>query len=579
MNHTSILQFRTANCKNCYKCIRNCPVKAIRVADQRAQIIEEQCILCERCTTVCPQHAKVEHDDIPDIRKEMAAGKKVIASIHPAWLARYGWSSIGQIEKRLQKLGFWKAFDAAEGAHMMKSTYEQLLEDQQQSRLMISSNCPVVVRLIEKKYPRLTENLAPVCSMMQMHAQYLREQYPDAILVYISPCISAMSELSERMERMDYVITFRELSNWMDEMEKDCQTKASDTDESSVETETILERYLSRMTAVGGGLIQSMRQIPGQHYLAVDGIDQCKIILKELQTGGYEDYFIEMNACAYGCIGGPYFQKREKKLLDALIAIEELSMEHGQPDPQCDYQMELTDVPTRRFHMEEVYPGKAITQEQVTRVLQEMGKYKKEDELNCGACGYETCRAKAIAVIQGKAEVSMCIPYMREKQEDYANIIINAMPGLLVTIDHQLNIVQMNKAAMDLFDITREKKLLGRPVSEIMDDYFMVSMIAFDRELMQDCIYLEEQKRYIDRVITNDRKNKLILCIMKDVTREKSREKKQRRAQAEAVQMADKLAEEQLRIVHEIASLLGETAADTKVAIEELKQTIQREIK
>ena len=118
MNHTSILQFRTANCKNCYKCIRNCPVKAIRVADQRAQIIEEQCILCERCTTVCPQHAKVEHDDIPDIRKEMAAGKKVIASIHPAWLARYGWSSIGQIEKRLQKLGFWKAFDAVVSSNL-----------------------------------------------------------------------------------------------------------------------------------------------------------------------------------------------------------------------------------------------------------------------------------------------------------------------------------------------------------------------------------------------------------------------------------------------------------------------------
>ena len=207
-----------------------------------------------------------------------------------------------------------------------------------------------------------------------------------------------------------------------------------------------------------------------------------------------------------------------------------------------------------------------------------MGKYTREDELNCGACGYDTCRAKAVAVIQGKAEVSMCIPYMREKQEDYANIIIDAMPGLLVTADHQLNIVQMNKAAMDTFDISRKKDLLGKPVGEIMDDYALVNMIAFDREIIQDCIYLDEQQRYIDRVITNDRKNKLILCIMKDVTREKSREKKQKRAQAEAVQMADKLAEEQLKIVHEIASLLGETAADTKVAIEELKQTIQQDM-
>lgn len=567
MKRTSILQFRTANCKNCYKCIRNCPVKAIRVENQQAQIIEDQCILCEKCTSVCPQHAKVEHDDIPDIQKEIAAGKKVIASVHPAYLVRYGWNSVHLLEEKLQKMGFWKVFDAAQGAAMMKQEYTRILEAQYQQKMMISSNCPVVVRLIEKKYPHLTEYLAPVCSAMQMHAQYLRKRYPDAVLVYVSPCISVMSELKERQAQMDYVITFRELSNWMDDMPQ--QQEQGKLPE---------EVYLSRMTAVSGGLIQAMQPVEGQKYLSVDGMDQCREILKELQTGEYQDYFIEMNACANGCIGGPYSQKREKKLLDALIAIRQISMPEGRPDYQKDYHMEMPDITTRRFIPEESYPEKAITREQVTHVLQEMGKYTREDELNCGACGYDTCRAKAVAVIQGKAEVSMCIPYMREKQEDYANIIINAMPGLLVTVDYQLNIVQLNKAAKDFFDISRKKHLLGKQVNEIMDDYAMVNMIAFDREIEQDCIYLEEQRHYIERVITNDRKNKLILCIMKDVTKEKERQKKQRRAQADAVQMADKLAEEQLKIVHEIASLLGETAADTKVAIEELKQTIQQDV-
>ena len=567
MNRTSILQFRTANCKNCYKCIRNCPVKAIRVENQQAQIMEDQCILCEKCTSVCPQHAKVEHDDIPDIQKEIAAGKKVIASVHPAYFARYGWNNVRLLEERLQKMGVWKVFDAAQGAAMMKQEYTRILEAQHQQKMMISSNCPVVVRLIEKKYPHLTEYLAPVCSAMQMHAQYLREQYPDAVLVYVSPCISVMSELKEQQAQMDYVITFRELSNWMDDMPQ--QQEQGKLPE---------EVYLSRMMAVSGGLIQAMQPVEGQKYLSVDGMDQCREILKELQAGEYQDYFIEMNACANGCIGGPYSQKREKKLLDALIAIRQISMPEGRPDYQKDYHMEMPDVTIRRFIPEESYPEKAITREQVTHVLQEMGKYTREDELNCGACGYDTCRAKAVAVIQGKAEVSMCIPYMREKQEDYANIIINAMPGLLVTVDYQLNIVQLNKAAKDLFDISRKKHLLGKQLNEIMDDYAMVNMIAFDREIEQDCIYLEEQRRYIERVITNDRKNKLILCIMKDVTKEKERQKKQRRAQADAVQMADKLAEEQLKIVHEIASLLGETAADTKVAIEELKQTIQQDV-
>lgn len=568
MYHTSILQFHTANCKNCYKCIRNCPVKAIRVQNQQAQIIEEQCVLCEKCTSVCPQHAKVEHNDIPDVQKEIAAGKKVIASVHPAYLFRYGWNSIHSLEKCLQKIGFWKVFDAAQGAFMMKEKYTQFLEIQQQKKLVISSNCPVIVRMIEKKYPRIKEYLAPVYSMMQMHTEYLKEQYPEAILVYVSPCISVMSELNEPQAHMDYVITFRELSNWM-----------NDVPENYLEECEKKEIYLSRMTAVAGGLIQTMIPVAGQKYLSVDGIDQCKEILRELQTGGYENYFIEMNACKNGCIGGPYSQKREKKLLDALIGIRESSMENGQPDYQRDYHIEIPEVPERKFVQEEIYPGKTVTKEQITHVLQEMGKYTKEDELNCGACGYDTCREKAVAVIQGKAEVSMCIPYMREKQEDYANIIINAMPGLLVTVDYDLNIVQLNKAANDLFDITRKKHLLGKQAGEIMDDYAMVNMIAFEREIVQDCIYLEEQKRYIERVLTNDRKNKLILCIMKDVTKEKEWEKKQKRAKINAVQMADKLAEEQLRIVHEIASLLGETAADTKVAVEDLKQTILQEIK
>ena len=570
MNHTSILQFRTANCKNCYKCIRNCPVKAIKVTNQQAQIIEEQCILCEKCIAVCPQHAKVEHNDIPDIQKVIASGKKVIASVHPAYFARYGWKSIDDLEQCLKKMGFWKVVDAAEGAAMMKEKYTQFLKNQQQKTMRISSNCPVVVRLIEKKYPHLTEHLMPVYSIKQMHAVYLKEQYPDAVLVYISPCISVMADAEEGQAQMDYVITFRELNNWMKDVSE--KPKRSTGEKGEV--------YLSRMTAVSGGLIQAMQPVEGQKYLAVDGIEQCKKILKELKTGEYEDYFIEMNACTNGCIGGgSYSLNQEKKLLDALIAIKELSMEDGEPDYQKDYHMEVPEIPERRFIQEELYPGKAITKEQFTHVLHEMGKYTKEDELNCGACGYDTCRAKAIAVIQGKAEVSMCIPYMREKQENYANIIIDAMPGLLVTIDYDFNIIQMNKAAQDLFDISRKKHLLGKPVGEIIDDYSMINMIAFNREIIQDCIYLGEQKRYIERVLTNDRKNKLILCIMKDVTKEKEREKRENRAKADAVRMADKLAEEQLRIVHEIASLLGETAADTKVVIEELKQTILQEIK
>ena len=148
------------------------------------------------------------------------------------------------------------------------------------------------------------------------------------------------------------------------------------------------------------------------------------------------------------------------------------------------------------------------------------------------------------------------------------------MPGLLVTVDYNLRIIQMNQAATDLFNTPHKRRLIGHPVSEIMEDYSFASILAFDRNLMQDEIYLEEQKRYLDRVMTNDRENKMILCIMKDITKERKHKDQIQHAQLEAARMADKLVEEQLKIVQQIAGLLGETAADTKVAMEKLKNTI-----
>lgn len=175
---------------------------------------------------------------------------------------------------------------------------------------------------------------------------------------------------------------------------KDIQEKPEREDQKDV--------YLSRMTAVSGGLIQAMQPIDGQKYLSVDGIDQCKEILKELRTGDYADYFIEMNACTNGCISGAYSLQQEKKLLDALIAIRELSMKNGQVDYQKDHHIQMPEIPERKFVQEETYPGKAITKEQFTHVMHEMGKYTKEDELNCGACGYDTCRAKLVADYLGE---------------------------------------------------------------------------------------------------------------------------------------------------------------------------------
>ena len=568
LNQKEILQFRKVNCKNCYKCVRYCPVKAIKIRNHQAQIIESQCILCEKCTVICPQNAKVELNLTSNIKTWIAQGKQVIASVHPAYLAKFAVPGFFRLEAALKQLGFAEAFEAAQGAYLMKKQYEKVILERNFQKMTISSACPVIVQLVEKHYPDLVEHLAPVLSIMQSHGKYLRGKYPDAKIVYISPCMSSMSELQEETPYVDAVITFHQLNEWMDKEQV-----------SISKDEVYPDRYLSRITALPEGLSCAMRHENQECYLSIHGMDNCKRILDELQNGGYENCFIELSACLNGCIGGPSFQQEHGKLLDAILSIRNASLKHGMPDYEQDYNFEETVDLTRTFGHYQKKQEELVSEEEIREIMAKMGKFSKEDELNCGACGYNTCREKAIAIRENKAEISMCIPYMRERQENFSNKIVNAMPGILVTVDYHLNVIQLNQEARNLFDIKHQKKIIGSPVSEIMDDFIFANLLAFEKNLSNDQIYLEEQKRYLDRVVTNDKKNQMILCVMKDVTREMEQQKKIRNAQVEAAKMADKLVEEQLKIVHQIAGLLGETAADTKVAVEELKNTILQEHK
>lgn len=571
---TSFLKFKKVHCKNCYKCVRNCPVKAIRVINHQAQILEEQCILCEKCTLVCPQNAKEELNMIPKVHAFLQGGGQVIASIHPAYVAEFGSNSLPALTEVLKKLGISDAFDAAAGAYLVKTAYENLVEKRAQEMPTISSNCPVIVQLVQKRYPELVSYLAPVLSVMQAHARYLKEQYPDARILSISPCISGLAQMRETDNYVDYVITFSELQEWLAaaSVQVAAPTVPADSEAGDIR--------LSRIMAMSGGFTMAMHPSPRQRYLPACGIDSCKQILKEFMADpkSYSNCFLELNACPNGCIGGPSFRRTKTGLLHGLIRLQNASLYKGISNYKRDdfSAQSLTDV-SRHYDTFILQQEKEASEEEIKKVLAQMGKFQPSDELNCGACGYNTCREKAKAVLAGKAEISMCVPFMRERQESYSNKIINVMPGILVTVDYQLKVIHMNQAGKDLFDPLHKRTLIGMQVSDLMDDYTLVNMIAFDKNMSHDQIYLEERDLYLERSLANDRKNQLILCVMKDITKEIEEKQRIRKAQNHAAAMADKLAAEQLKLVHQIASLLGETAADTKVAVEQLKRTILRE--
>lgn len=563
-----ILKFKPVDCKNCYKCVRNCPVKAIRVKNHQAQIMQDACILCEKCTIVCPQHAKAEKNDVPSLKRMIAEGRELVASINPAYIAKYGPGSFPSIRKALLDLGFSDVREAAEGAYLVKREYERLLKEETYD-VMISSTCPSIVRLIKIHYPELMDSLLPVLSPMQAHGKYLKEKNRECTLVYISPCISPIAELNEQINDVSYVISFDELDDWLSEN----QMVIEDTQEN-------IEPRLSRMRALGGGIIRILRKNPKYRYLNVEGIDNCIRVLKELKEGNIHHCFLELNACEGGCIGGPSFQTDRKVCrIQGQLDLEKASISDFSNLEACK-DFDIPDkIDMSRNIIGRVIEEREPTEEELHEILVKMGKTSPSKELNCGACGYNTCREKAIAIFQNKAEVSMCMPYMREREASYANKIINSMPGMLVTVNTDLNVIQLNKAAMDLFDIRRKKSIIGRPVSELMDDYAFVNMLAYGKTFSQDQIFVEEFKVYLDRVLTYDKSNGLIICIMKNVTKEIAQQQELQRTRIVAARMADKLADEQLRIVHQIAELLGETAADTKVAVENLKETILAEQK
>ena len=410
---------------------------------------------------------------------------------------------------------------------------------------------------------------------MQAHGKYLKKQYPKARILSISPCISGLAQMREHENYVDYVITFSELQQWLTAAQVQVETLTPPLPGQAADIR------LSRIAAMSGGFTMAMHPSAHQRALPACGIDSCKQILKELTENpeSYSNCFLELNACPNGCIGGPSFRRTKTGLLHGMIRLQNASLNNGISDYEKDdfSAAALTDISRHYDTFVLRQEDTPASEEEIRKVLAQMGKFTPEDELNCGACGYNTCREKARAVLAGKAEISMCVPFMRERQESYSNKIINVMPGILVTVDYHLKVIHMNQAARDLFDPLHKKELIGAPVSDLMDDYSLVNLISFDKNRSDDQIYLEDRKIYLERTLANDRKNQLILCVMKDITREMEEKLRIRKAQNNAAAMADKLAAEQLKLVHQIASLLGETAADTKVAVEQLKRTILRE--
>ena len=552
------LTLKKSNCKNCYKCIRHCPVKAIRFSGNQAHIIDNECILCGHCFVVCPQNAKEIVDGTEKARVLLQSGDPVVVSLAPSFIANYEGVGIESMRKALKKLGFYDVEETAIGATIVKSEYERMLREEERD-IIITSCCHSVNLLIQKHFPSALEYLADVMSPMQAHCADIKRRMPNAKTVFIGPCVAKKDEAEYYEGLVDAVLTFEELTNWLKSERIELEKEVDDTPESR-----------ARFFPTTGGILKTMAQnAPGYTYIALDGVDNCISALKDIESGKIHKCFIEMSACVGSCIGGPVMEKYHstspiKDYVTVADYAGERDFEVDQPAP-----MELK----KHFSMIEK-KLQAPSENDIMAVLRQMGKFKPSDELNCGSCGYNSCREKAIAIIQGKAEISMCLPFLKDKAESFSDTIVKNTPNGLIVLNENLEVQQINNAARKIMNIRAASDVLGEPVVRILDPTVFMQVRNSGRTVRDQRTYLAEYKKYVEQTVVYDSDSRMLIGIMRDITDEEADREKKARINKQTVEVADTVVEKQMRIVQEIASLLGETAAETKIALTKLKESI-----
>ncbi len=395
-------------CRICYACVRNCPTKAIGIFNDYAEIIPHRCIGCGKCIQLCSQNAKVLADAITATEDLLSAKEPVVAVLGCSFTAFFHEVHPGRMVSALKQLGFDEVLEGASGVELIAPEYRKVIENHAGAPLL-SSHCPTIVDLIERHYPQLLKNLVPVVSPMIAIGRYIKAQRKEKVrVIYISSCIGGKFEIQDDpvLGAIDTVLTYSELKLMLSRKNIDPQRlKISAMDgkpSSSGRSFSIVGGPFHNFGIQNNGL--------DPNYISTVGQDNSLEIIRDLAAGRISPRYVDVRFCKGGCICGPSRTNRLTSFSKGNLIIEYQKQEiEYQTAPH--YQSGTSQVLLGRTFDNKYQPLDRPSGETIKKILKETDKFSESDELNCGSCGYTTCREHAVAVYQGLADHRMCLPY------------------------------------------------------------------------------------------------------------------------------------------------------------------------
>jgi len=545
-------------CQDCYKCVRTCPVKAIKVEGGYASVVPELCIVCGHCVEVCPNGAKKVRDDLAIARQLLTLKKAVFVSLAPSFVSEFPGVKPAQMIGALKKLGFTGVSETALGAQQVSAQAAALLR-KSPGRVLVSSACPTVVCYLQKQRSGGAELLAGLLSPLLTHCKMLRQHFgADIGIVFIGPCIAKKLEAAQHPELLDVVLTFEDLRRWL-EQEKVAPEDMLEAAEDHFVPDRAAE---GAWYPVDGGMIAGMKSVCAVNdssLMAFSGIGAIKKALDGIEEIKPDNgLFLELLACEGGCVNGPKTQRRGATVMKRHRVLQSM----GPPDvalprsPVVESPADFSAAPVEVIR----YPDS-----QIREALRSVGKSSPEDELNCGGCGYDSCREFGIALIGQKAERAMCVTYMRQLAHKKANALIQKMPSAVVIVNDAMRIIEFNGAFLSLFAKDKPAsdggvvKIEGVALAEIMPFASLFHNVLKTGEDILDRD-LRFQNIILHATIFSIEKHCLVGGILQDITKPAVRKE-------QVIRKAREVIQKQLATTQQIASLLGENAAESEITL------------